>query len=121
MHASVMVAFMLVAASITCLIVLNEIAALALFHNADSLSVLQKQQGDAQGMLFLTVHDQGLVVANIFCGLWLLPLGVLVIRSGFLPRILGILLVATCFGYVVNSLLLLLLPGYTSVVNLVTI
>jgi hypothetical protein len=120
-HASLLVAFILVASSIMFLIVLNEIAALALFHGADYLSVFQKQQLDAQGMLFLDVHDQGVIVANIFWGLWLFPFGVLVMRSGFIPRILGILLIAACFGYVANSLMLLLLPSYAPIVNLVTV
>ena len=120
-HASLLVAFILVASSIMFLIVLNEIAALALFHGADSLSVFQKRQLDAQGMLFLYVHDQGVILANIFWGLWLFPFGVLVMRSGFIPRILGVLLIAACFGYVANSLMLLLVPSYGPVVNLVTV
>jgi len=120
-HASLLVAFILVASSIMFLIVLNELAALALFHGADYLSVLQKQQLDAQGMLFLDVHDQGVTVASIFWGLWLFPFGVLVIRSGFIPRILGVLLIAACFGYLANALTLLLVPNYAPAVNLVTV
>jgi hypothetical protein len=120
-HALLLVAFILAAVSIMFLIVLNEIAALALFHGVDYLSVFQKQQLDAQAMLFLHVHDQGVILANIFWGLWLFPFGVLVMRSGFLPRILGVLLIAACFGYVANSLTLLLLPSYAPVVNLVTL
>ena len=120
-HASLLVAFILVASAIMFLIPLNEIAALALFHGTGFLSVFQKQQLDAQAMLFLNVHDQGVIVANIFWGLWLFPFGVLVMRSGFIPRILGVLLIAACFGYVANSLLLLLAPSDGSVVNLVTI
>jgi hypothetical protein len=118
MHASVMVAFMVVAASITCLIVLNELAALVLLHGAGYLSVLQKPQLDAQALLLLQVHDQGLVIATIFWGIWLVPFGVLVMRSGFFPRLLGVLLIAACFGYVADSLALLLLPSYTPVLNL---
>ena len=120
-HALLLVAFILVASAIMFVIVLNEIAALALFHGAGFLSVFQKQQLDAQGMLFLDVHDQGIIVANIFWGLWLFPFGVLVLRSGFIPRILGVLLIAACFGYVANSLMLLLVPSYGPVVNLVTV
>jgi hypothetical protein len=120
-HASLLVAFILVASSIMFLIVLNEIAALALFHGADYLSVFQKQQLDAQGMLVLDVHDQGVIVVSIFWGLWLFPFGVLVMRSGFFPRILGVLLIAACFGYVANALTLLLLPNYAPAVNLMNV
>ena len=52
---------------------------------------------------------------EIFWGLWLLPFGLLVMRSGFLPRILGVLLIVNGFAYVVISLTWLLLPAYGSV------
>jgi hypothetical protein len=120
-HASLLVAFILVASSIMFLIVLNEIAALALFHGTGYLSVFQKQQLDGQAMLFLQLHDQGVIVVSIFWGLWLFPFGVLVMRSGFFPRILGVLLIAACFGYVANALTLLLVPGYAPVVNFMSI
>jgi Domain of unknown function (DUF4386) len=97
--------------------VLNEIAALTLFRGADFLSVFDKRQLDALAMLFLRVHSQGIVVNEIFGGLWLFPFGVLVMRSGFLPRILGVLLIVNCFAYLAVSLTSLLLPTYASVVN----
>ena len=68
-------------------------------------------------MLFLNLHNQGFVVAGIFWGLWLFPFGVLVFRSGFLPRILGILLIAACFGYLAQSVTSLLLPSYSGAVD----
>jgi len=49
------------------------------------------------------LHFQGFMVAQVFWGLWLIPFGILVFRSGFLPRILGVLLVIACFGYLANS------------------
>jgi len=116
-HASLMVTLVLVSVPIMFLNVLNEIAALALFRGADFLSVFEKQRLDALAMLFLGLHDQGFVVAEIFWGLWLFPFGVLVMRSGFLPRILGVLLIAACFGYLVQSLTSLLLPSYGDLVS----
>ncbi len=115
-----LIAFILAVVPIMFLVVLNETAALALFHSAASLAVFQKQQLNAQAMLFLQIHDQGVMLANIFWGLRLFPFGVLVMRSGFFPRILGILLIAACFGYVTNSLILLLIPSGESIVNFVT-
>ena len=120
-QASLLVAFILVASAIMFLIPLNEIAALALFHDAGFLSVFQKQQLDAQAMLFLQLHDQGVIVVSIFWGLWLFPFGVLVMRSGFIPRILGVLLIAAYFGYVANALTLLLMPNYAPAVNLMSV
>jgi len=43
-------------------------------------------------MLFIDIRESGIRLTQIFCGIRLLPLGVLVFRSGFLPRVLGILL-----------------------------
>lgn len=57
-------------------------------------------------------YNEGILVAMVFWGLWLLPLGYLVFRSGFLPKILGILLILGCMGYMVNLLGYLLLPSY---------
>jgi hypothetical protein len=51
----------------------------------------------------------------VFWGLWLLPFGYLVYKSGFLPKILGILLMAGCFGYLVNFLGGFLFPQYASI------
>ena len=110
-HASLMVILALVAVPIMFLNVLNEIAALALFHGADFLSVFDKPRLDAMAMLFLNLHSEGFGVAGIFWGLWLFPFGILVFRSGFLPRILGVLLIAACFGYLTDSLTSLLLPS----------
>ncbi len=116
-HASHMVALALVSAAVGFMNVLNNIAALTLFRGADFLAVLEKPQRDAMAMLFLRLHGQGIVINEIFWGLWLLPFGILVMRSGFLPRILGVLLIVNCFAYVVVSLTSLLLPTYASLVN----
>src|SRR5213075_2208939 len=65
--------------------VLNDAAALLLIRGADFLSVFDKPQRDALAMLFLRLHHQEIVAAEILWGLWLFPFGVLVMRSGFLP------------------------------------
>ncbi len=103
-QASLMVTLMLVSIPISLANLLNEFAALALMRGADYLAVIDKPQRDALAMLFLHLHDQGFAVAQIFWGLWLIPFGVLVYRLGFLPRILGVLLVIACFGYLANTL-----------------
>ena len=103
-HASLMVTLMLISIPISLVNVLNETAALTLVRGADFLSVFDKPQRDALAMLFLHLHFDGFMVAQIFWGLWLIPFGVLVYKSGFLPRILGVLLIMACFGYLANSL-----------------
>jgi hypothetical protein len=119
--ASHMVVLALVSAAVGFMNVLNNISALTLFRGADFLGVLEKPQRDALAMLFLRLHGQGNVINEIFWGLWLLPFGLLVMRSGFLPRILGVLLIVNCFAYLAASLTSLLLPTYASVVSRVAI
>jgi hypothetical protein len=97
--------------------VLNEIAALSLLRGADFLSVFDEPQRQALAMQFLNLHGEGFVVVGIFWGLWLFPFGILVFKSGFLPRLLGVLLIAACFGYLAESLTSLLLPSYGDVVG----
>lgn len=120
-HASLMVTLVVVSVAIAFLNEVNNLAALTLFRGADFLSVFDKPQRNALAMLFLRLHSQGNFVNEIFWGLWLLPFGLLVMRSGFIPRILGVLLIVNCFAYVAASLTSLLLPSYANVVFLATL
>lgn len=115
--ASLMVALVLVSVAVGFMNVLNNIAALTLFRGADFLAVFDKPQRDAMAMLFLRLHGQGLVINEIFWGLWLFPFGVLVMRSGFLPRILGVWLIVNCFAYLALSFTGLLLPQHEDMVS----
>jgi hypothetical protein len=108
--ASLMVALVLVSAAVGFINVLNNIAALILFRCGDFLTVLDKPQRDA--LLFIRLHRSGKRYQRIFWGLWLLPFGVLVMRSRFLPQILGVWLVINGFAYLTISLTGLLLPQY---------
>src|SRR2546430_1079890 len=110
--ARLMVALVLVSAAVGFLTALNNVAALTLFRGADFLGVLAKPQRDALAMFFLQLHGQGTFMNEIFWGLWLFPFGLLVFRSGFLPRFLGVWLILNCFAYVVLSVTALLLPPY---------
>jgi len=111
-HALAMLTLLLLSVPISLLNVLNELAALILASGADFLSVFDKRQLDALVMLFLRLHGQGLVVAGIFWGLWLFPFGILVMRSGFIPRVLGIFLILAGFPYLASAITTLVLPQY---------
>jgi hypothetical protein len=119
--ASLMVTLWAVSIPISCLNVLNNVAALILVRGADFLSVFTKPHRDALAMVFLRLHSNGLLVAQVFWGLWLLPFGILVYRSGFIPRILGVLLIANGFAYPIQSFTSFLLPQYASVVSRITL
>jgi uncharacterized protein DUF4386 len=116
-YALAMAILLLVSIPISLLNVLNDIAALVLVSGADFLSAFEKGQLDALAYLFLRLHGQGFIVAQIFWGLWLFPFGILVIRSGFIPRVLGYLLFIAGFGYLVSSFAALLLPQYARLVD----
>jgi len=115
-HAALMVLWGLAFIPVMAINVLSEIAALALFRGVDFLSIINQPNREALAMLFLDLHRYGYVVGWIF-GPWLFHLGVLIYRSGFLPRILGVLLIAAGFGYLADCVTPLLLPGYANVVD----
>jgi hypothetical protein len=101
--ALLMVAFVLVSAAVGFLNALNNIAALVLFRGGEFLTVFDKPQRDALAMLFLRLHNQGEFMSEIFWGVWLFPFGLLVFRSGFLPRFLGVWLIIACFAWIALS------------------
>ena len=106
----------LVSVPIVLVNVLNELAALTLVGGSDFLAALPRPQLDALAYPFLRLHSRGITIAAIFWGLWLLPFGLLVIRSGFIPRVLGVLLLVAGCAYVVDSTTTLVLPQYAKVV-----
>jgi hypothetical protein len=90
----------------------TDAAALLLARGADFLSVFDKAQREAFTMLSLDLHHQLDLANAIFWGLWLLPFGLLVYRSRFLPRLLGVWLMLGCFAWLAFSLTGFLFPGY---------
>jgi hypothetical protein len=116
-HAVAMATLLLISIPISLLNLLNEIAALVLVSGASFLSAFEKGQLDALAYMFLRLHGQGFIVAQVFWGLWLFPFGILVIRSGFIPRFLGYLLFIAASGYLASSFTSLLLPSYRHLVD----
>jgi hypothetical protein len=109
--AALMVIFSLVGIPIAMLNEVTQFAVLRLLSGAEYLSVFTPAQLQALALLLLGVHNQGLNIAQLFWGLWLLPMGYLVYKSGFLPRFLGLLLVIAGCGYLAQSLAAFLWPG----------
>lgn len=113
MWALVMLGFVLVQGAIGFMNGLNSIAAVILFRGADFLAVIDKAQREALAMFFIRLHGQGFVINEIFWGVWLFPLGLLVFRSRFLPRFLGVWLIIACFAWLALSITGLLFPPYS--------
>lgn len=78
----------------------------------DSLVSVNVEQSAADLMLQLQLHERGIALAQIFWGLWLFPLGWLVLNSGFLPRWAGILLLITGFGYLFDFFTAAIYPAF---------
>ena len=90
----------------------TDTAALLFAAGGGYLSVFEKPQRDAFARLFLDLHHQ-LDLANLmFAGLWLFPFGLLVYKSRFLPRFLGVWLMIACFAWLAFSFTGLLFPAY---------
>jgi hypothetical protein len=107
-----MVIFILLGAPIAMLNELNQFAVLILLHSAASLAGFSANQLQALVPLLLNLHQQGINIAGIFWGLWLFPMGYLVVKSGFLPKILGILLIIGGIGYLIQSFAAFLFPSF---------
>ena len=103
--------------AIWCISLLSEFAALLLLSGADYLKVFQADQLQALSMLFLYLYKNGFMIAQIFYGAWLFPLGYLVFKSGFLPRILGILLMIGWFGYMLEFFTFFLFPDFNAAIS----
>lgn len=116
-QAWLMLVLSLMAVPVMVLDVLSELAALALLREPRISAAFSPAQVQAFVGLLLRSHGQGLTVAGVFWGLWLFPLGVLIWRSGFLPRALGVLAVIGGVGYLASSLTLLLAPAYIDMVD----
>ena len=95
-------------------------APLALQSGADYLSAFSKDQLDAFTAVVLQVRGYGIKLIMVYWGLWLLPFGLLILRSGFIPRIFGVLLVIGCFGHITVGLTSLLFPNYERAITPLT-
>lgn len=90
----------------------NDAATLLLARGGEFLAAFDQPKREALAMLFLRLHHYGDLTNEIFWGVWLIPFGLLVYRSRFLPRLLGVLLIIACFGYLALSFAGLLAPQW---------
>lgn len=116
-QAMAMAILLLISTPIALISVVGELAALLVANGANFLSAIDQHQLDALSYLYFRLHGQALVIAQVFWGLWLFPFGVLVIRSGFIPRFLGYLLWIAACGHLANSTTSILAPAYRPAVG----
>lgn len=106
--------FRLLYTAIFGILLINLFPVLHLLSGTDYLTVFEPNQLHAQVMIFLNVYQSGLNVAYIFFGLHIFGLGYLILKSGYIPRILGILLIVAAVGYQIDSFASVLSPSYAS-------
>jgi len=120
-HATLMLASALVIVPIGFVDMLVQVAPLILLSGSDFLSVFSKPQLDALALGSLALRGNGVLIASAFWGLWLFPFGMLVISSGFFPKILGVLLIVAGSAYLVGSFASIALLAQRQFVSLVTL
>lgn len=95
------------------------VVALLLLSGAGYLTVFEPDQVDALALLFLNAHGYGAYIWQLFLGLHLFVLGYLVFKSGYFPRILGILVVVASLGYLIDGYGSILYPNYAEIFGVV--
>ena len=93
---------------------LFEIAAIVVLGRADYLKAFEPQQLHALAYMSLSIHDYGYGASLLFFGFCTTLFGYLIYKSGYLPGIIGVLMVIAGVGYAVYSLAQMLSPAFTS-------
>ncbi|MEJ2053815.1 MAG: DUF4386 domain-containing protein [Calditrichaceae bacterium] len=112
-----MVTMVVISVAISFVNMLNEAGALILLKSPQIAAAFDQTQIHVLIKLFLDIYGQGDVINGVFWGLWLIPFGILVIKSGFIPKIPGYFLIAGGIGYAAASLTTLLFPDYGNAVT----
>ena len=112
-YAKLMVLLAVISVPISFVNIQNKFAVLSLI-NSDNPITFTNEQLKNQVMFYLNQYDNGILIVSIFWGLWLFPFGYLVYKSGFLPKIFGVLLMVGCIGYLINFIGNTLIPDYSA-------
>jgi hypothetical protein len=96
---------------------LNHTAPLALTSGTTFLTGFTSEQVDGLTYLFVRLHAQGLQIAQVFWGLWLIPWGLAAVRSGFMPRWIGAAIIVAGVAYMLNSGVAILAPHLAPVLS----
>lgn len=100
--AKLMVIFTIIVAPITIMNELNHIAAFILSESPERLATFSGAQQETIFSVLFDLHKSGIQIASLFWGLWLLPMGYLVYRSTYIPKMIGALLIIGGLGYLVD-------------------
>jgi hypothetical protein len=109
--------FALLATPISMLNELNSIAVLILLKSHEVATIFTPDQIHNLVSIFLDLHKYGLQIAGIFFGLWLLPMGYLVFKSTYIPKVIGVFLIITCLGYLIDFTTFFLYPDFGIIIS----
>jgi len=109
--------FTLIVAPISMLNELNSIAVLLLLKSHEYATIFTPGQLHNLISIFLDLHKYGHQIAGIFFGLWLLPMGYLVFKSTYIPKVIGGLLIVTCLGYLIDFTTFFLYPNFGIIIS----
>jgi hypothetical protein len=89
---------------------LNQLAAILLLHSGAALAGFEPSQAQGLAMFFLGLHRNGEMIASLFWALWLLPLGLLILKGNLIPKAFGVLLLGACASYLLGFVLFFFFP-----------
>ena len=109
--------FALIAAPMSMLNELNSFAVLLLLKSREFATIFTPGQLHSFISFFLDLHKSGYQIIGIFFGLWLLPMGYLVFKSSYIPKVIGVFLILTCLGYLIDFTTFFLYPNFGIVIS----
>lgn len=115
--ATAMMILVAIAATIMCLDKVFQFAALRVAGDASYTAAFGVVGSNALVLLLLDMHNYGYLIAQIFFGLWLVPLGYLAYKSGMFPKALGVVLVVAGASYLVDMLTAFLIPDLSKQIH----
>jgi hypothetical protein len=116
-QANMMVILIVAGVSLSFMNMLIQYAPILLLSNAGHLSAFNPTQLQTLSMVSLDMYEYGLLITEIFWGLWLIPLGILVYKSGFVPKVLGVLLIVGCFGHLIIFVSTFMFPDFSKILT----
>ena len=112
--AGAMVILISIASAIMCLNDIFQFAAVLVATDPSYARAFGAAGSQSLILLMLELHHYGFLIAQVFFGLWLFPMGVLAYKSGMFPKALGLALIVGCLCYLAEVIATFLAPGFAA-------
>jgi hypothetical protein len=103
--------FTIISVSIMSINMVNHIVIIEI-NNSGYFNINNQYDLKSLSQLFSKLHNYGYLIAQIFFGLWLFPLGNIIIKSKIMPKYFGIMLIAATFGHLLEIIVTFMIPEY---------